>query len=62
MRIKLENLSKKFDTVDAVKNLNITIEDGELVSILGPSGCGKSTTLFLIAGLHKLSSGDIFFW
>lgn len=61
MRIKLENLSKKFDTVDAVKNLNITIEDGELVSILGPSGCGKSTTLFLIAGLHKLSSGDIFF-
>lgn len=61
MRIRLENLSKKFDTVDAVKNLNITVEDGELVSILGPSGCGKSTTLFLIAGLHKLSSGDIFF-
>lgn len=61
MRIKLENLSKKFDTVEAVKNLSITIENGELVSILGPSGCGKSTTLFLIAGLLKLSSGDIFF-
>jgi len=61
MRIRLENISKKFDTVYAVKNLNITIEDGELVSILGPSGCGKSTTLFLIAGLYKLSSGDIFF-
>ncbi len=61
MRIRLENLSKKFDTVEAVKNLNITIEDGELVSILGPSGCGKSTTLFLIAGLQKLSSGNIFF-
>lgn len=61
MRIKLENLSKKFDAVEAVKNLNITIENGELVSILGPSGCGKSTTLFLIAGLLKLSSGDIFF-
>lgn len=61
MRIRLENLSKKFDTVEAVKNLNITIEDGQLVSILGPSGCGKSTTLFLIAGLLKLSSGDIFF-
>jgi len=61
MRIRLENISKKFDTVYAVKNLNITIEDGELVSILGPSGCGKSTTLFLIAGLYKLSFGDIFF-
>ncbi len=61
MRISLENLSKKFGTVEAVKKLNITINDGELVSILGPSGCGKSTTLFLIAGLHKLSSGDIFF-
>ena len=61
MRIRLENLSKKFDTVEAVKNLNITIEEGELVSILGPSGCGKSTTLFLIAGLQKLTSGNIFF-
>lgn len=61
MEIRLEKLSKKFDTVEAVKNLSITIEDGKLVSILGPSGCGKSTTLFLIAGLHKLSSGNIFF-
>ncbi|WIV11289.1 ABC transporter ATP-binding protein [Proteiniborus sp. MB09-C3] len=61
MEIRLEKLSKKFDTVGAVKNLSITIDDGELVSILGPSGCGKSTTLFLIAGLHKLSSGNIFF-
>lgn len=61
MRIKLKNLSKKFDEVEAVKNLNITIEDRELVCILGPSGCGKSTTLFLIAGLLKPSSGDIYF-
>ena len=61
MQIRLENVSKSFDDVSAVKRLNLTIEDGELVSILGPSGCGKSTTLFLLAGLIKLTSGTIFF-
>ena len=56
MQIRLENVSKSFDDVSAVKRLNLTIEDGQLVSILGPSGCGKSTTLFLLAGLIKLTS------
>lgn len=61
MKIAIENLWKKFDKVEAVKNLNLVIEDGQLVSLLGPSGCGKSTTLFLLAGLYKPSSGNIFF-
>lgn len=61
MQISLENISKKFSEVNAVENLNIKIDDGELVSILGPSGCGKSTTLFLIAGLEEVTGGKIFF-
>lgn len=61
MEIKLENLNMKFGSVIAVNNLNLEINDGELISILGPSGCGKSTTLFLIAGLYKPTSGNIFF-
>ncbi len=61
MKIKLENIYKKFDTITAVNNLNLEINDGELVSILGPSGCGKTTTLFLIAGLYKPTSGNIYF-
>lgn len=61
MEIVLENIIKKFDSVTAVNNLNVKINDGELVSLLGPSGCGKSTTLFLIAGLYEPTSGKIFF-
>jgi putative spermidine/putrescine transport system ATP-binding protein len=43
----------------AVKNLNIEIEDGEMLSLLGPSGCGKTTTMRAIAGLMKPVSGQI---
>lgn len=51
----------KFDDVTAVNNLNVTINEGELVCLLGPSGCGKSTTLFMLAGLYKPSSGELYF-
>lgn len=61
MNIKLENVSKKFNGVLAVDNLNIEILDGELICLLGPSGCGKSTTISMIAGLEKVSSGIIYF-
>lgn len=61
LKIRLENLYKNFDSVQAVNNLNIEIEDGKLICLLGPSGCGKSTVLSMIAGLLKPSSGDIYF-
>jgi len=61
MEIRLENLTKKFDDVIAVNNLTTTIPSGKLVGLLGPSGCGKSTTLFMLAGLHEVTSGKIFF-
>lgn len=65
MDIRLVNLTKIFadknSEVRAVDNLNIDIPSGKLIGLLGPSGCGKSTTLYMIAGLHEPSSGQIFF-
>lgn len=61
MKIRLENISKKYKEVIALNNLNIEIDEGTLVCLLGPSGCGKSTTLSIIAGLEKSSSGNLYF-
>ena len=70
MKVVLQNLTKIFPNRDkkkvnedvvAVNNFNIEIPDGKLVGLLGPSGCGKSTTLYMISGLQKPSSGQIFF-
>jgi multiple sugar transport system ATP-binding protein len=67
MEVRLENLSKHFPgrkgspVVKAVDNMTFTIPDGEFIGLLGPSGCGKSTTLYMIAGLHKPTSGAIWF-
>jgi len=58
-RIELINLNKSFGAVQAVKNLNFTIEDGEFVVFVGPSGCGKTTTLRMIAGFEDPTSGEI---
>jgi ABC-type sugar transport system ATPase subunit len=58
-RIDLCNLNKSFGSVKAVKNLNITIDDGEFVVLVGPSGCGKTTTLRMIAGFEDPTSGEI---
>jgi NitT/TauT family transport system ATP-binding protein len=44
---------------EALRGINLTIEDGEFVVVLGPSGCGKSTLLYLVAGLEEPSSGKI---
>lgn len=61
MRIRLENLTKRYQEVTAVDHLNLEIEDGDLVCLLGPSGCGKSTTLSIIAGLEQATEGAIYF-
>ena len=70
MKVVLQNLTKIFPSRDkkkdakdvvAVNNFTFEIPDGKLIGLLGPSGCGKSTTLYMISGLQKPSSGQIFF-
>jgi iron(III) transport system ATP-binding protein len=58
--LELKNIYHEFETTIAVKNLSISIEQGEVVCLLGPSGCGKSTTLRLAAGLEKVQEGEVF--
>ena len=58
--IKVENVTKRFREVIAVRDLNLEVADREFISLVGPSGCGKSTTLGLLAGLEEADEGNIF--
>src|SRR6516164_7816151 len=58
-QVVLRNINKFYDSVHAVKDVNLQIRDKEFVVFVGPSGCGKTTTLRMIAGLEAISSGDI---
>ncbi len=58
-RVVLENICKSFGSVDIMKGISLTVEDGEFCVFVGPSGCGKSTLLRMISGLETVSSGRI---
>mgnify|MGYP000621448055 CR=1 FL=1 len=58
-RIALDNVRKRYGSVDAIKGVSLDIADGELVVLVGPSGCGKSTLLRMIAGLESITGGQI---
>ena len=62
--LKLKNVNKTYQAkngeIEALRDINFSVEEGEFVSIIGPSGCGKSTLLSIIAGLEKKSSGKIY--
>ena len=58
--VTLKNLSKKFDSMVAVNNMNTNIKDKEFIVLVGPSGCGKTTTLRMIAGLEEVTEGEIY--
>ena len=62
--IELRSATKKFATADAttfaaLKDISITVDDGEFCAVVGPTGCGKSTTLTLVSGLERVSAGEV---
>ena len=58
--IEIKNLSKHYNNIEAVKNINFKINKGSIVGLLGPNGCGKTTTIGMMLGLIKPSSGAVF--
>ncbi len=58
--LRLVNILKTYGKLRAIDNLNLTVEDGELLTLLGPSGCGKTTTLRAVTGFVAPDSGDIY--
>jgi ABC-type sugar transport system ATPase subunit len=59
--IRFDRVWKRYGPVEAVRDLNLTCDDGEMLALLGPSGCGKTSTLKMIAGIEEVSEGEIFF-
>ena len=57
--ITITGLTKRFDDVTAVDDIDLEVKNGEFLVLVGPSGCGKSTTLRMIAGLEDITSGDL---
>ena len=60
MILDVKQLSHSFGEKEALTNLNFSIENNSIVSVLGPSGCGKTTLIRLIAGLEQIQKGEIF--
>ncbi|WP_440771775.1 ABC transporter ATP-binding protein [Natronorubrum sp. DTA28] len=58
-RVRLNDVTKRYEDIVAVNEMNLDIEDGEFICLVGPSGCGKSTTMETIAGLTKPSDGTV---
>ena len=58
-KIELTHIDKYYGKNHVLKDLNLTIEDGDFMTLLGPSGCGKTTTLRVVSGLEKPQNGII---
>jgi len=57
--LKLRNVGKSYGPVEVLKGIDLDIQTGELVVFVGPSGCGKSTLLRMVAGLEKITAGEL---
>ena len=60
-RLEIHGLTRRFGGVAAVKALDLTVDDGELVSLIGPNGAGKTTTFNMVSGLDRPDEGEILF-
>ena len=58
--VRIEHVFKRFGDVTAVSDFDLTVKDGEFVSLLGPSGCGKTTSLRMIAVFERATEGEIY--
>ena len=58
--VMLKKVNKRFGRTEVIRELDLTVKDGEFLVVVGPSGCGKSTVLRLIAGLEEVSGGEVF--
>ena len=57
--LEINNLSKRYGAIDAVKNISFRLRENEIIGILGPNGCGKTTTIGMILGLLKPTKGKV---
>jgi sulfate transport system ATP-binding protein len=61
LEVRVQNLRKSFQQTEALDDVSLRVESGELIALLGPSGSGKTTLLRVIAGLDEPTSGEVFF-
>ena len=57
--LEINNLFKSYGTTEILKDINVSIDEGDFLVLVGPSGCGKSTLLNCIAGLEPITGGTL---
>ena len=57
--LELQDVSKRFGTVEAVAGITFSVREGEIVGFLGPNGAGKTTTMRILAGIFPPTSGEV---
>ena len=60
MALEIQNICKKYDNDDALKNISFSLKKGDIVGFLGPNGAGKTTLMKIITSILKQDSGDVF--
>ena len=58
--LELKDVKKNYGKKEILKGINLTVQEGEIISVLGPSGCGKSTLLNIIAGILPLNARQVY--